>query len=154
MVKIQLSHYEFDLSDRYRAGMVLTDAEAKALNVTRSERIRNKVARHLDRKCPDKEVLTGDERAELYAWVKSLDESFQFTERNTNKSRLGTLEAEMREVAQEQAESMARERGRGADAELVKELFEGLLDDPRIEEAAAARIEARRAVAANGLGEL
>lgn len=153
-MKIQLSHYEFDLSDRYRAGSVLSADEAKALNVERSDRIRNRVARYLDRKTPMKEVLTGPERAELYDWVAELDSSFEFEARPTVKPKVGTLEAEIKELAQERAETMARERGREADAKLIAELYTALLEDSRVESEAAARIEARMEVTAGGLADL
>lgn len=150
-MKIQLAHYEFDLTDRYKSGSVLNEAEAKALNVLRSERIRNRVARWLERAAKGGEVLTGDALAELREYVAKTDAGFEFEMRDVTKAKRGTLEAEVRELAQLKAEEMARERGRGADTELVKQLFTALLDDQGIEIEAAARLEARHQVAVEGL---
>ncbi len=150
-MKIQLSKYEFELSDRYREGSIMTAAEAKALNVVRGERIRNRVARHLDRAAPNGEILIGDRRAALYDWVARLDSSFEFEGRERTKTKSGTLEIEIREVARERAGVLARERGRGDDQELVEELYEGLLEDSDVEAEAAARMEARSQVAAGEL---
>lgn len=155
-MKIQLSHYEFELSDRYRAGSVLTDGEAKALNIERSDRIRNRAARFLERmaKPEGAGVLTGEPRQRLYDYVAKQDETFEFETRATLRVKIGTLEAEIRAVARERAEALARGRQRENDAELIGQLFEGLLEDPATESEAAARIEARVAATAGGLGDL
>lgn len=153
-MKIQLAKYEFTLSDRYREGSILNAAEAKALNVVRGERIRNRVARHLDRAAPNGEILVGDARVELYAYVDRVDSNFEFEARSQTKAKVGTLEMEIEEVARGRAQALARERGRGQDEELVGELFLGLLDDPGVEAEAAARIEARTQVAAEGINTL
>lgn len=154
-MKIQVSDYEFTLSDRYASGSVVNEAEAKALNVERGERIRNFVQRRLNKlHLEPGTILTGEARADLYAHVARLDESFEFESRERTKPKVGTLEAEIREVAGEEARASARATGRENDAALVEQLFDGLLGDSRIELMAAQRLEARKQVALAGIDEL
>ena len=153
-MKIQLSRYEFTLSDRYREGSIMSAAEAKALNVLRGERIRNRVAQWLRRAAPDGEILTGAKREEMNAWVARIDSNFEFEARDRAKAKSGSLDMEIEEVARERAATLARERGRAGDQELIGELFQALLEDASVEAEAAARIEARIEVAKAGLADL
>ena len=114
-MKIQISHYEFTLSDRYRDGSVIDANEAKALNVERGERIRNKVQRWMARQKWPEGVLTGEPLERLRAYVAEQNEGFAFETRDKPKAKSGTLEAEMKEVAREWAEVEARKMGRGTD---------------------------------------
>lgn len=154
-MKIQISHYEFTLSDRYRAGSVLEANEAKALNVERGERIRNKVQRWMSRQnFPEGQVLVGEPLERLRAYVAEQDEGFAFEVRDKPKAKVGTLEAEIQEVAQEWAETEARKMGRGTDQGLIRQLAQEYAENPRAEVEAAERIEARRAVALAGIADL
>lgn len=152
-MKIRLSHYEFDLTDRYSSGSVLNAGEAKALNVTRSERIRDKVARHLKSATPHGEVLTGEALESLREYVSRLDSGFQFNTHSRVKSKEGTLDAEIRELARVRTDEAMRSRN-STDPVIRAGLYEALLGDPRLEEEAALRLEARSEVMKNSLGEL
>lgn len=153
-MKIQIGPYEFPLADRYKNGSVVNEAEAKALNVERGERLRAVISRKIARLAPEGQVLTGELREQLYDFVASQDASFEFESRDRTKPKVGTLEQEIREVAAEEAQVQARQRGQENNAGLIAELFDALLLDARVETLAAQRIEARKAVALEGLGEL
>lgn len=154
MTKIQLAHYEIDLADRYAAGSIINAEEAKVLNVARAERIRNRLARWLDNRSPEKEILVGDDLADFRAYAQRTDETYEFTTRDAPRPKRGSLDAEIREIAQERAEALARERGRGADEALIGELFENLLVDPEVEALAKTRLEARHQIAKEGFASL
>lgn len=155
-MKIQLSHYEFDLTARYASGSVINEAEAKALNVMRGERIRNRVAAWLRRADPDGRGLHGEKLAEMYAWVARVDQNFEFDARHGPKPKLGTLQGEARDVAQEWAQERARASGRANDETAVGQFFDEIMASKASEllDEAAKRIEARRAVVASGLEDL
>lgn len=153
-MKIQIGSNEFTLSDRYSSGSVLDANEAKALNVERGERIRNKVQRWISRQGFPEGVLVGEHLERLRSYVAEQNESFAFETRAHTKPKAGTLEAEMREVAREMAETEARASGRGTDQQLIGQIAEELLENPRVETEAAARLEARKAVALAGIADL
>lgn len=154
MTTIQLAQYELELTDRYAEGSVITGAEAKVLNVARSERIRNRVARWLERHAEKNEVLTGEKLAALRAYANEVDSNFEFETRDVTKTKRGTLESEVREIAAERAAARAREIGRPDDEALRAQLMDALLEDEGVEREAAARLEARHRIAIEGLASL
>lgn len=154
-MKIRISHYEFELTDRYRAGAVLTAEEAKALNVLRSERIRNTMLRYIDRASPDGSVVTGEPLDKIRAKIKHLDETYEFTSRDRSPdNRKHTLDAEIRLVARERAEAQVRAAGFGQDETRIGPMAAELELDPITQEEAARRLSVRVDVAQRALEEL
>jgi len=144
---IQIHRYEFEISTPYKDGQTISAAEAKILNIQRSERIRNNAGKYLHSivKDLDPEKLISDEALEKFrAKVKELDETFEFRTKEITKPKSGTLDGEIRAVAEEKTRDAMRAQGRQDDGELDEEIFLGFLISPEVSAEAKVRIEAKR----------
>lgn len=99
---------EFSIRQPYEAGQTITEAEAKALNQTRSENIGNNVRAKL------KEMQEKGESAEaMAAYVAEVDEKYEFTLASVAASRkLDPVEREARNIAKELLKSHLGQSGR------------------------------------------
>lgn len=152
-MKIKVSHYEFDISEPFSSGHVCTEAEAKALNILRSERIRGIVARRLSRE-EQESVLIGQALVDLREAVSGIDKAFYFQSKTNSRSKNGTVDSYIRAVALERAQALAREAGREGDQQVLDEAMVELLDDPKIQAEAARRMEVQAQVMKEALESL
>jgi poly-D-alanine transfer protein DltD len=98
----------FEISQPYAAGHVVTEAEARVLNQTRSENIGNNVRAKL------KEMAdAGSDHAALAALVAERDAEYEFTLSNVGESRkLDPYEKEAEKIARELLKNHLAETGR------------------------------------------
>ena len=111
-----ISHYSFELSEPYEAGGVLTLGEAQALNALRAENIREMVRRsfagYIAQHGDAEGLLSPEGILDFQREVETIDSLYQFKARVTKpRPRNGTLEAEIRLVAEEAVGSLVRARG-------------------------------------------
>lgn len=99
---------EFEISQPYAEGHVCTEAEARALNQTRSENIGNNTRAKI------KEMLeAGTAAAEIAAYVAEVDAAYEFTLANVAASRkLDPVEREAQKIARELIKGHLAESGR------------------------------------------
>jgi hypothetical protein len=101
MPRINLSQYQFVLSDPYQPGHVMTELEASTLNYHRADLIRKIVIRWVndaEDAAPDG-VLTVEALEALTDAISQLDEQYQLSERSEPK--LPAFNHVLREVALE-----------------------------------------------------
>lgn len=113
----------FELSTPYVAGHVLTEAEAKHLNQTRLENVRNNVAKAVKEATESQDPA---KIAEARSLVASYDGSYQFTLAGAGAPRvtLDPVEKEARKLAVEFVKAKLAEQGR-----TVKQVPPGLTED-------------------------
>ena len=156
MLTFQIRQYEFQLSEPFSEGHRLSTSEAWALNRLRAENIRNNVAK-LVREAQDHEqsvLLPEPVLAKIRAQIAEYDQTYQFSPPKTRNSKNGTLEQEIRIVAEELAEQQARRLSRENDQHLISQLTSDYLNDPSVAEAARRRIVARSQIASESLESL
>ena len=98
----------FEVNQPYEAGHVVTEAEARALNQTRSENIGNNVRAKV------KEMQdAGKDLSEIAAYVSSVDAEYTFTLANVAASRkLDPVEKEANNLARELLKQHLAQSGR------------------------------------------
>lgn len=98
----------FEVNQPYVAGHVITEAEARALNQTRSENIGNNVRAKI------KEMQeAGSDQAAIAAYVSEVDGNYEFTLANVAASRkLDPYEREARNIARELLKNHLAQTGR------------------------------------------
>lgn len=98
----------FEVNQPYVAGHVITEAEARALNQTRSENIGNNVRAKI------KEMQeAGSDHAAIAAYVSEVDGNYEFTLANVAASRkLDPYEREARNIARELLKNHLAQTGR------------------------------------------
>jgi hypothetical protein len=160
-MKIQISHYEFDISAPFAEGHVLTAAEAKALNVERGERLRTQISRYLAKlsaKSPSESILSGEALAALRARATDLDANFEFGMLYRTKPKVGTIDSEILLLAEELAKEQMRQAGRDPDDEAEGETLRHLVEANKhredLFEEARKRLEVRASVAQRAMDEL
>lgn len=143
MTILRISKYQFEVSDPYSAGSVLTEGEAAALNALRAENIRNNCMGWVSAEKEELsagELLPSDVLSVLQTRFTEYDQQYIFGARRQNR-RLGLIEAEVERVAKEFAEAQARGQGRElSDSELAEML-------PQVQRLREVQEEARRRVA-------
>ncbi len=156
MTILRISKYQFEVSDPYSAGSVLTEGEAAALNALRAENIRNNCMGWVSAEregLPAGELLSSDVLSTLQARFTDYDSTYTFGARRQNK-RLGLIEAEVERVATEFCRGQARGQGRElSDLELQEMLLQvqGLQE---VQEEARRRVAERERVVAASLESL
>ena len=125
---ITISGFDFEISTPYAEGHTCSEAEAKALNQTRSENIRNNMARKINAVKDDDGNLTEDQLAELTAAVAEYDAGYEFTLASVggSASAMDPVEKLAFQIAREgvnnwlrsQDKKLADYRGKDADPEL------------------------------------
>jgi hypothetical protein len=151
-MQIRLRQYSFFVSSPFKAGHRLTAEEARALNWTRAEQIKNNMRRHIDsatRELTDGELLPDSSIAKLQARVDLLDQGHQFRQSDAaEEAELGALEVEALRVAEERLPAPAPE---GERFELMVRL---LASQPEVQEEARLRLQLRSQEANRLLEEL
>lgn len=114
---------KFEFATPYAAGHVLTEAEAKHLNQTRIENVRNNVAKAV------KEAIDAGDPAkldEVRGKVSAYDSEYTFTLTGAGAPRqtLDPVEKEARKLAIEYVKAKLAEKGR-----TIKQVPEGLSED-------------------------
>lgn len=99
---------QFEISEPYAEGHVVTDLEARVLNQTRSENIGNN-ARAKIKEMQD----AGNGEEEIAAYVTELDSGYSFTVRGVSSARkLDPVEREARKIARDLLKSHLASSGR------------------------------------------
>ncbi len=112
MLIIALSHYEFSISEPFKAGSVLTLAEAQALNQLTLENIRNIASKAMGKAERGEDgLLTVESEREVRRVIADLDAHYEFKLRSPPRVKSSTLEAEIARVAEEAVEAHARQIG-------------------------------------------
>lgn len=79
MKEITIQKHTFEVREPYAEGHVCSEAEAKALNQTRHENIRNNMARKIKDTLNGAEALNEEQMADISAQVAEYDASYEFT---------------------------------------------------------------------------
>lgn len=155
-MKIRIKQYMFGVSEPYVPGPhQLTSAEAAALNILRSNNIKNafkaKVAR-AEEASPGGEI-TAEALTALQEQLDQYDWRYVLSERAAPIA-VGLLDLEIEELARETAEAQARAVGRELEGEELAEAVQSLSRLGSIREAAMERIAERRRISAETLEDL
>lgn len=95
MKTVTIAGASFDITVPYAAGHVLTEAEAKHLNQTRHENVRNNTAKKV------KELVDAGDLTGAAKIVADYDASYEFTIANVGAPKLDPIEREARAIAKE-----------------------------------------------------
>lgn len=143
---ITIQGLEFEVSQPYFAGHVTTEAEAKALNQTRSENIRNNMATKAKAALKEAGVneageqlaLSDDAMLELVAAVADYDEGYEFTLASVGGGRASRdpIEVEANKIAK--ASIVASLKASGRTLKSVTHDAEGVVIEGGAERLAAA----------------
>lgn len=147
---VTIAGHAFDLAAPYVAGHVVTEAEAKTLNQTRHENVRNNLAKAI------KELVEAGKMDEALAKVREYDGAYEFTLATVGSTqKLDPVEREARAIAKELVRAHLAKTNR-----TFKTVPEGMSQEDwdakvkaNIESVAASENvlkEARKAVAAKG----
>lgn len=112
---IMIQGEKFEVSQPYAAGHVLTEVEAKVLNQTRSENIRNNLAKLVKDAKGEADALNPDQHAELQAKIAEYDAEYTFSTPGTGGTaarRLDPVEREARTIAREAIKAKLAAEGR------------------------------------------
>lgn len=148
---VTIAGHSFDLNAPYSAGHVVTEAEAKTLNQTRHENVRNNLAKAV------KELIEAGKMDEAKAKVAEYDASYEFTMASVGggATRLDPVEREARAIAKELVRAHLAKTNRtfktvpeGMTAEAWAEKVEANIASVAASENVMK--EARKAVAAKG----
>ncbi len=143
--------FNFEISQPYEAGHVLTEAEARVLNQTRSENIGNNVRAKLK-----EQIEAGATPEALAQIVYERDAEYVFTLANVGESRkLDPYEAEAQKIAREMLKAHLGQTGRkltvapeGTTEDEWKEKIGAEVDriaqSDQVLKAAKSRVDARR----------
>lgn len=156
-MQIRIKSYEFHLTEPFTPGTVITRGEAQALNGLRAENIQDAVRKlvnqEIERLQPD-ELIPADRLETLREKISAYDREYKFTERHNGRVKLGSIEAEARQVARERVEAAASRLELDLSSEELERqiaLHEKL---PSVEEEARQRVQATRRVLNEGLSDL
>lgn len=157
-MRIKIKQYSFEISSPFAEGTILTQAEAQALNALRAENIRNNMSRVVERETaaiPEGGLLSTDAVAGLQAQITRYDERYKFPLRFAAEPSGGAIEAEARNVAEEQLAILQRQGDLEGLSQvgLSRELAR-LVGTDYVQAEARRRLEARASVSARALSEL
>jgi hypothetical protein len=110
----------FNVSQPFAAGHTLTEIEAKVLNQTRTENVRNNVAKRI------KELLEAGNNDDAAKVVAEYDAEYEFTSpREGGSAKMDPLEKEALKIAKEALRAKIKAAGRKvAEDDVTKEQFE------------------------------
>jgi hypothetical protein len=152
---ISLYLYQFSIRDLYSPGYQLNEAEAQALNALRAENVRKIGYREFDKRGFKKEMLLSTEEVEkITEDLARIDSNYQFELRPPVTPKPGTLEAEIRAVAEEQAELEFRRTDRLIGGTKFREEIKKNESLPENQAEARRRLEKKMQVAREALQEL
>ena len=149
--------YSFTVPARYREGDILTDNEAAALNQLRTENIQNNMrkvfASEFAGVMPG-ELLSPEAIKRMQEAIERYAGKYEFPSRHIARPREGAIEKEARAIALEEVEIAARAKGTEfieSDCSVEIERIAGL---DWVQAEARQRVQARAAIAAQGLEAL
>jgi hypothetical protein len=160
---VTIQGLDFDLAVPYAEGHACTEAEAKALNQTRHENIRNNMARIVkgylaatdDRPARTVEELTDDELTEINVKVAEYDTDYEFTLASVASTRRrDPVEIEAEKIARAAITAKLRADGRkvgDVDKDALAAAIEKVAAGENVRAQAAANIKARSEVAASDM---
>lgn len=165
--KIKVQGLIFEASKPYSEGYVLNALEAKTLNQTRDENLRNnfaKTVKDLQAKLQAEagegntpREMTIEEIADLQAKFAAYDASYTFAERRT-AAPVDPVEKIAHSLAWEHIKSKLKERNydlKTVTPEKKEELIASLISkDPSIMEEAKRRVESSKSIASSALDDL
>ncbi len=149
---ITIAGEQFEVSLPFAEGHVCTAAEAKSLNQTRSENIRNNMA---------KQVKEAKESGDLNGVTKKVaeyDASYEFTLASVGGGRkMDPVEKEARVLAREAIKAKLAENGKkigDVDKDKLSEMVASLAEQDRFVKAAKKQLSERNKLAEEGLESL
>lgn len=155
-MKIRIQQYQFDITEPYQPGQVLTAETAQALNGLRADNIRNNMRRAVHSavdRCGSG-LLPAEVLAELQSAIAKHDREYQFQARPEARALSGTLEAEIRAVALERVEAQVRQQGREASSAEIEAMVPSFAELPGVQAEARKRMGTRLAVAKSSMEDL
>ncbi len=155
MPTIQIGSYSFDIAEPYQQGHQLSQAEARALNSQRTERLRNLIYKKIATLSASEDgLLSNSDLIALVNEVKLMDQNFQFVSQFKVPREKGTVQAMIWEVAMEWAAQRARASGQLAEVDALEEDAKLLVDELEVVEEGRRRFKARKEVTKAALAEL
>lgn len=163
---ITIAGAEFEVTAPFAKGHTCTEAEAKALNQTRAENIRNNMAKFVRDAKDEDDSIPAKAMKELVEKVTTYDAEYQFTLANAGgRSAIDPIEKEATKIAreginvalQEAGKKLADYRGAGANEELKATYENAIATRAASDEVIAlakSRIEERKTAAAGALDSL
>lgn len=106
MKTVTIAGASFEIATPYSAGHVLTEAEAKHLNQTRNENVRNNTAKRV------KELLEAGNAPGAAKIVADYDSKYEFTIANVGAPKLDPVEREARAIAKDLLKAHLAKTGR------------------------------------------
>lgn len=154
---IRIRQYTFTISAPFFPGQVITAAEAQALNALRAENIRNNFAKRvLDSiaSLPEGQLLSAEAQAEAQQALDSYSSTYQFQLRHESRVRESSVEAEARQLAQDEVLTERRRLGEPTEGPTVEVEVELLMASSEIQRRARERVALRLQTTTADLGEL
>lgn len=150
---VRIRQYQFPLTREYKAGHILTEAEATALNQIFTENIRRNVSSWVRRATPYGHFLTPDEHAELTARIDDYATNYRFNVQLKGKSQ-SLLAITAKEIARQEAEAWGQRNGFTPESPQVILKTDQLKEDPTILNRARELIRTRSSVVDSTLEDL
>jgi len=157
--EITIQGHAFSVATPYAEGHTVTEAEAKALNQTRSEAIRNNMARVIKQHQDEEGNLSDESLAEVTAAVKDYDDNYEFTLATAGGGRKTTdpVEAEALRMSRAAISAQLKDAGRKVkdiDKDALAGAIAKLAETPGIMKAAAKAVKDRQTLAEGALDSL
>lgn len=150
---VQIRRQQFDINREYKAGDVLTEGEALALNQLFVEKIRKKVVSQVARAVRMYGVLSTEQHNELQDYINSCVRSYEFSPKPGYRPEV-PIENAIREVAHQRADRWGQQNGFTPDSIEVRSRYTELLNDPAIVDAARELLRSRLTVTGSLLKDL
>jgi len=157
---ITIQGVEFNVTQPYAEGHVVTEAEAKALNQTRSENVRNNMAKQVkDAKAEHGDVLPEDVLTSLGQAVSEYDKSYVFTLASVGGGRKSRdpIEIEATKIARAAIMGKLKEQGKkvaDVDKDALAAKIAEIAEMPAVIKAAKKAVADRNNMAADALDNL
>jgi hypothetical protein len=156
---ITIQGLDFEVSTPYAEGHVITEAEAKALNQTRLENIRNNMARVIKTEQGDAETLPDGAYETLKTKLAEYDAAYVFTLASVGGGRKATdpVDVEALRIARSEISRQLHAAGRKVkeiDPEAYANALATMADKPAVRKLAEKNVKERANSAAMDLAEL
>lgn len=153
MIPIRIRQYTFTLSAPYRPGHPLTQAEATELNALRADKIRNNLARIVEK--AEATLLPGQllhptTLADIQQQISEFDSKYTFQPRHLSR-KPGALDALALEIAEDRLRARAREQGLNSPSD---EAIQAEATLPEVQALARERLAIKQRIAQSSLEEL
>lgn len=158
--EITIQGVPFNVSQPYEAGHVVTEAEAKALNQTRSENVRNNMAKAVkDAKAEHGDTLNDDVLTSLSLAIAEYDKAYVFTLASVGGGRKSRdpVEVEAAKIARAAIMGKLKELGKkvaDVDKDALAAKIAEIAGSAKVIKAAKKAIADRNALAADALDNL